>query len=225
MLLADMGAALLGYQTAALIRAVALFDEGCKLELLAAVLDQDIREVADDVDRLFDIGILWPPEIDLIAVNRGSAYWPGISSLLDANILVEQALAMLGERLGGPGTRVALYGAVPVDSRQFIPRTRLVLIVPGVRSDPRISVRQEIDALADDITFTTIVHQEPLQEQQKIVKSGDAETIRRWMNADDVRALPVLDEGAHLEWACRQNEVGLATVGGAGNAKKRRPDA
>lgn len=220
-----MGAALLGDESAALIRAVALFDDGCQLELLAAVLDRDIREVADDVDRLFDIGILWPPEIDRIAVNRGSAYWPGISSLLDANILVEQALTMLGERLGGPGTRVALYGATPADSRQFIPRTRLVLIVPGVRSDPRISVRHEIDALADDISFTTIVHQEPLKEQQKIVNSGDAETIRRWLNADDVRALLQLDEGTRLEWACRQNEVGPALLGGAGNAKKRRPDA
>lgn len=203
MLVSDMGVALLGEQTAKLVRTVALFPRGCHLNMAASILEWSQWDTSQEAARLMDTGLLYAPEVDSIAVNTCSVYWEGAARLLDVRTMLEQTIALIAESLSGPGTRVMLFGAAHIESAQFEPDRQLVLICAPDQTG-QVSVQSEMHSLIEEMSHTTVIEFEDGVELREVLRTGDPVAIRRWLNADDIREAPLPDEGAVLIDAHRE---------------------
>lgn len=217
MYVADVGTQLLGESTARLIRRAALFPEGIELEPLSVVLGWTPEETAKEVDRLFEVGLLQAPEVGLIAVNRHSLYWSGVTQLLNTRMTLESMVASVAQLLGGPGTRVLLYGAPAVDSRQFQPNQRLVLVCAPDDDRQKISLVDEFKLMLDEAEKSMVIAFEDVRKLTAVLRDGDPVAIRSYLDADDIRARWAEDSDEDLIDARREFQV---DEGGAGDAHR-----
>ena len=210
MLLADLAAGLLGNRTASVLRVLALFDgDGCTVQLAADILDADQKAMLAEVERLTARGIVKRADA-CVAINRSHIYWYGLAALLDGSLSVEQSISRLAEQLAGPGTRVALFGAPATQTAQFDSAESLVMLYPGTRPLSPVSAVDEIIAMIEAAKRTTFIQHESDDAKLQILATGDAEVIRAWLHADDVRSWIVKDVGATLNWTRRDISVGRA---------------
>lgn len=180
----DVASKLLGGDTAATLRILALYPIGTQAATVAYLADLDETRVQSVLDRLVDAGFI-TPGAEGWRLDTGCPRWAALAALLDYRSNLISQFKQIVEQLAGTGIYAFLYGPTTGPTARFDTTVGPVFIVTAGASMSLQSAADELVAALSSPVDAQLIGIRPVEELRAVMTRTLPE-IRDWLRAQDL---------------------------------------